>query len=329
MTLEAVARRPLVPRPRRRQRPSLGPRPGDQAPHPARDHRPADDVVRGRVERAVPAEAEVDGGTLITLHHTALGLFPDGYREALSQGLAAHARARRSRGRGPEPDAHHKEDEPMATDRRHVAGARTGSRRRRGACSSGFRRSAWPGGRMPRHGRSASSRCTSRPCRAASPASPASVPGAGPAVQRRPAVRRRAAELLPALDQSIANAKQALGGMDDAALTGDVAIDARRPRTVRVPRGAFLRSIMLNHWYHHRGQLTVFSASSASRSRRFTGRAPTRTRSPEGRPGPRYGRAVDPAMLVRRHGKEDETMRFLMMVKADADYEAGRPPIPG
>ena len=29
---------------------------------------------------------ETDGGTLITLRHTALGLFPDGYREALSQG---------------------------------------------------------------------------------------------------------------------------------------------------------------------------------------------------------------------------------------------------
>jgi len=29
---------------------------------------------------------EVDGGTLLTLRHTALGLFPDGYRDALSQG---------------------------------------------------------------------------------------------------------------------------------------------------------------------------------------------------------------------------------------------------
>ena len=27
-----------------------------------------------------------DGGTLITLRHTALGLFPDGYRTPLSQG---------------------------------------------------------------------------------------------------------------------------------------------------------------------------------------------------------------------------------------------------
>jgi len=30
---------------------------------------------------------EVEGGTLIMLHHSALGLFPDGYREALSEGL--------------------------------------------------------------------------------------------------------------------------------------------------------------------------------------------------------------------------------------------------
>ena len=29
---------------------------------------------------------EVDGATLLTLRHTALGLFPDGYRDALSQG---------------------------------------------------------------------------------------------------------------------------------------------------------------------------------------------------------------------------------------------------
>ena len=32
---------------------------------------------------------EVDGGTLITLRHTALGLFPDGYREGAVAGLAA------------------------------------------------------------------------------------------------------------------------------------------------------------------------------------------------------------------------------------------------
>jgi uncharacterized protein YndB with AHSA1/START domain len=30
---------------------------------------------------------EVDGGTMMVFRHTALGLFPDGYREALSQGF--------------------------------------------------------------------------------------------------------------------------------------------------------------------------------------------------------------------------------------------------
>jgi uncharacterized damage-inducible protein DinB len=25
-----------------------------------------------------------------------------------------------------------------------------------------------------------------------------------------------------------------------------------------MPRGAVLRAIMLNHWYHHRGQLSVY-----------------------------------------------------------------------
>jgi hypothetical protein len=29
---------------------------------------------------------EVDGGTLITLRHTAIGLFPDNFRESLGQG---------------------------------------------------------------------------------------------------------------------------------------------------------------------------------------------------------------------------------------------------
>jgi hypothetical protein len=28
---------------------------------------------------------QIDGGTLITLRHTALGLFPDGYRDGFSQ----------------------------------------------------------------------------------------------------------------------------------------------------------------------------------------------------------------------------------------------------
>ena len=53
-------------------------------PHVARDHR-ALMMSFAVASTAVPLK-EIDGGTLITLRHTALGLFPDGYREALSQG---------------------------------------------------------------------------------------------------------------------------------------------------------------------------------------------------------------------------------------------------
>jgi uncharacterized damage-inducible protein DinB len=67
-----------------------------------------------------------------------------------------------------------------------------------------------------------------------------------------------ASELVPALDQSIAKAKQVLGGMDDAALMATWRMMRGERELFAVPRVALLRSIMLNHWYHHRGQLTVY-----------------------------------------------------------------------
>ena len=87
---------------------------------------------------------------------------------------------------------------------------------------------------------------------------------------RRPALagcrRRRSSipgphepsELLPPLDESLAKAKAILGGMDDAAVTATWRLMRRRRELFAVPRVAFLRSVMLNHWYHHRGQLTVY-----------------------------------------------------------------------
>jgi len=66
------------------------------------------------------------------------------------------------------------------------------------------------------------------------------------------------AELVPALRQSVTKATTILRGMSDEDL-------ARTWRAVRgdqevlvLPVGALLRSIMLNHWYHHRGQLSVY-----------------------------------------------------------------------
>lgn len=67
-----------------------------------------------------------------------------------------------------------------------------------------------------------------------------------------------ASELVPALEASVAKARSLLAGMDDAAL-GSMwrAMEGDR-EVLALPRGALLRAIMLNHWYHHRGQLSVY-----------------------------------------------------------------------
>jgi uncharacterized damage-inducible protein DinB len=61
-----------------------------------------------------------------------------------------------------------------------------------------------------------------------------------------------------AMEQSVAQAKKALGGLDDAALLATWRLARGEQELLALPRIAFLRSIMLNHWYHHRGQLTVY-----------------------------------------------------------------------
>jgi uncharacterized damage-inducible protein DinB len=66
------------------------------------------------------------------------------------------------------------------------------------------------------------------------------------------------AELVPALRDSVAHARTLLGGFDDAAMmrTWRLMHDGRE--LMALPRVALLRAIMLNHWYHHRGQLLVY-----------------------------------------------------------------------
>jgi uncharacterized damage-inducible protein DinB len=69
---------------------------------------------------------------------------------------------------------------------------------------------------------------------------------------------KSAAELLPTLDWAIAKAKEVLGGLSDAALTEPWTLKSGDRELFTLPRVAMLRSVMLNHWYHHRGQLTVY-----------------------------------------------------------------------
>jgi uncharacterized damage-inducible protein DinB len=67
-----------------------------------------------------------------------------------------------------------------------------------------------------------------------------------------------ASELIPALDESIAKAKEVLSGMDDHALMATWRMMQGEREVLALPRLAMLRSVMLNHWYHHRGQLSVY-----------------------------------------------------------------------
>jgi uncharacterized damage-inducible protein DinB len=95
----------------------------------------------------------------------------------------------------------------------------------------------------------------------------ASVPGnVASLAARNPAespgfTQREAAstsELLPALQASVAKAREQLGGFDDAAMTATWRLVAGGQERLAMPRVAFVRAIMLNHWYHHRGQLLVY-----------------------------------------------------------------------
>lgn len=84
---------------------------------------------------------------------------------------------------------------------------------------------------------------------------------AQPSMQRpmfeHPAVTH-VSELLPMLDESVKKARAALGGMSDAAMMATWKMMDGTREVLAMPRVAFVRSIMLNHWYHHRGQLSVY-----------------------------------------------------------------------
>ena len=67
-----------------------------------------------------------------------------------------------------------------------------------------------------------------------------------------------ASELVPSLTASVAKVKQALGGFDDARMGAMWRLQSGGHDIMAMPRVAFVRAIMLNHWYHHRGQLLVY-----------------------------------------------------------------------
>ena len=81
------------------------------------------------------------------------------------------------------------------------------------------------------------------------------VPGPPAFVQGQAAT---AAALVPALTESVAKARRLLGGLDDAAMGATWRLMADGREVLAMPRAAVARAVMLNHWYHHRGQLLVY-----------------------------------------------------------------------
>jgi uncharacterized damage-inducible protein DinB len=69
---------------------------------------------------------------------------------------------------------------------------------------------------------------------------------------------RDAQEILLALEASIKSAEGYLGELSEAAAAEKWRLTANGKELSAIPRIEVLRTLMLNHWYHHRGQLSVY-----------------------------------------------------------------------
>jgi uncharacterized damage-inducible protein DinB len=65
-------------------------------------------------------------------------------------------------------------------------------------------------------------------------------------------------EIQAALDHSVRSAEDCLSGMSEQMALGNWRLTLGGKEVFTRPRVGMLRSIMLNHWYHHRGQLSVY-----------------------------------------------------------------------
>ena len=96
----------------------------------------------------------------------------------------------------------------------------------------------------------------------------ANLPGAIAEISTRPSFDAKTpiprpeaestSEILRAFDDSMGRARQHLGAMQDGDLASPWRMMSGNQELWSIPRSAFLRSVLLNHWYHHRGQLTVY-----------------------------------------------------------------------
>jgi uncharacterized damage-inducible protein DinB len=73
-----------------------------------------------------------------------------------------------------------------------------------------------------------------------------------------PASPPSADALLPALESSLAEARSFLDGLDEEAAAAPWRLTVGEREVFTLPKTEVVRTLMLNHWYHHRGQLAVY-----------------------------------------------------------------------
>ncbi|HET6959383.1 MAG TPA: DinB family protein [Vicinamibacterales bacterium] len=66
------------------------------------------------------------------------------------------------------------------------------------------------------------------------------------------------ADLLAAHDKSVTKMRETMEQLGDAGLMKSWKATAGEQTLFEMPKIALIRSIALNHWYHHRGQLSVY-----------------------------------------------------------------------
>jgi uncharacterized damage-inducible protein DinB len=65
-------------------------------------------------------------------------------------------------------------------------------------------------------------------------------------------------EIVSSFDSAMENALEILKSWDEVHAGGPWRMSKGEEEVFTLPRTAVARTIMLNHWYHHRGQLTVY-----------------------------------------------------------------------
>ena len=69
---------------------------------------------------------------------------------------------------------------------------------------------------------------------------------------------RTCAEILATLEESLASARQFLSELTPERAEGTWRLASGGRELMAAPRIMMIRSLMMNHWYHHRGSLVVY-----------------------------------------------------------------------